>query len=118
MLFIVAVGGCDFMSHSRCEDEVLTKENSPDGSFAVVVSIRRCKTNSQFTSAALRENSMRATSDPEPVLVLQGIHGLKVHWQTSRDLAITPTGTVTNKEILNKRDRWQSVSIHFATTSP
>ena len=44
-LVIPVLGGCDLMTHTRCDDTILVEEKSPDGEYVAILYRRSCANN-------------------------------------------------------------------------
>lgn len=108
------------MSHTRCDDNILSKEKSPDGRFVAITYTRRCANNTGlYTCVDLAEDPGTApvTGEVEPVLTISGIHDIKTVWKSPKNLEIS-TGLVDAKKIITQRDSWRTVTISHTTPPP
>lgn len=109
--------GCDFMKHTRCNDEILRSEKSPDGRFMAIAFARSCANNTgHYTWVALKEGSSitGGESELEPVLTIEGTHDIKLNWRTPNNLQIESSGLQNKKEVITQRDAWEKVTITYA----
>lgn len=121
LLLIALLAGCDFMTHTRCDDKVLSKETSPDRKFVAITYARHCANSTGlYTWVGLEEASLpnQTNSETEAVLTIEGVHDIKAVWQNPRSLEIVSTGVLDGKKVLTQKDSWRTVTISYRNSPP
>ena len=115
-LVIATLGGCDFMSHTHCDDTILTQEKSPDGKYVAVLYQRSCANNTGlYTCVNLQESPATVLSkgQTQPVLTIRGFHEISAIWTGSNTLEIRSSGLKDQKAILSQENGWKTIIISY-----
>ena len=116
-LFVVAtLSGCDFMSHTHCEDKILVQEKSPDGKYVAILYHRSCANNTGlYTCVNLQETSetILSKTETQPVLTMKGVHDVTAVWSGPNSLEIKSAGLRDRWEVLTQESGWKTVNISY-----
>jgi hypothetical protein len=116
-LFVIAMlGGCDLMTHTRCDDKILTQEKSPDGKYVAILYHRSCANNTGlYTCVNLQENpgTLSSKGETQPILTISGFYEIRATWNSPNTLEIHSDGLKLQKAILTQEGRWKSVSVYY-----
>ncbi len=116
LLLIATIGGCDFMSHTHCDDKILTQEKSVDGRYVAVLYHRSCANNTGlYTCVNLQEASttLLSNGEAEPILTIRGLHDITATWTGPNSLEIKSEALQDQKAILTQQDKWKMVNISY-----
>lgn len=116
LLLIAGLGGCDFMSHTHCDDTILSQKESPDRKFVAILYHRSCANNTGlYTFVNLQEISEPplSTAEIKPVLTIRGFHEISGVWTGPNLLEIRSEGLQDQKAILSQESNWKTVSISY-----
>jgi len=120
LLLISTMGGCDLMSHTHCDDKILTQEKSVDGRYVAVLYHRSCANKTGlYTCVNLQEASTTLLSkgEAEPILTIRGFHGITAIWIGPNSLQIRSEGLNDQKAILTQHDNWKDIRIFYKIES-
>lgn len=116
LLAMATLGGCDSMSHTHCDDEILTQQTSPDGKYAAILYHRSCANKTGlYTCVNVKETSGTGSSQGEtrPILTLRGFHEIKAIWINQNSLEITSTGLKDQRAVLTQENNWKDIKISY-----
>jgi hypothetical protein len=116
LLTFITLGGCDFMSHTRCDDKIVAQEKSPDGKYVAVLYHRSCANNTGlYTWASLQDISGIPSSQNEavPILTITGFHEIGANWIGPNALEIRSEGINDQKAILSQENTWKGIRIFY-----
>jgi hypothetical protein len=116
LLSIATLGGCDLMSHTHCDDEILTQHRSPDGNYVAVLYHRSCANKTGlYTCVNIKEASGAVSSQGEtqPILTLRGFHEINAIWINQNSLEITSTGLKDQRVVLTQENNWKDIKISY-----
>ena len=116
LLLIAGLSGCGFMSHTHCDDTMLSQEKSPDGKFVAVLYHRSCANHTGlYTVVDVREISEPSLSrgETKPVLTIRGFHEISGVWVGPNRLEIRSEGLQDQKAILTQESNWKAISISY-----
>ena len=116
LLLIAGLGGCDFMSHTHCDDTILSQEKSPDGKFVAILYHRSCANHTGlYTFVNVQEISgpTFSTGETKPVLTIRGFHEISGVWVAPNHLEIRSEGLQDQKAVLSQESNWKTVSISY-----
>jgi len=112
LLLIVGLGGCDFMSHTHCDDTILSQQKSPDGKFLATLYHRSCANNTGlYTFVNVQEIS--GPGETKPVLTISGFHEISGVWVDPNHLEIRSEGLQNQKAILSQETNWKTIIISY-----
>jgi hypothetical protein len=103
------------MTHSRCEDEIVSKLKSPDGRYMAILYHRKCaRSPNQFTGVTVEEVGMFASLfEKQPMLSLDGIHEISGTWISPTHLEVTSPAFSDPKTVLNQETTWKTMTISY-----
>ena len=116
ILLIATLGGCDFMSHTHCEDKILSEVKSSDQKHVAILYHRSCANDSGlYTCVNLQEapGSLSSKGETQPILTIRGFHKISAVWTSSNSLEIKSAGLQDHKAILTQESNWKTVSISY-----
>lgn len=113
LVLLVGVCGCDLMTHTHCEDKILSEMKSPDGKYVAVLAHRSCANGTGlYTGVIVRENSL-VLGESVPVLTMRGIHDITGAWIEANHLEVSSEALKDEKSVLSKETSWKSVVISY-----
>jgi len=113
---LIVFSSCDFMSHTHCDDKILSQEKSPDGKYMAVLYHRSCANNTGlYTCVNVQEitGSVFSKGEAQPVLALRGIHEISTTWTSANGLEIKSEGFKDQKTVLTRQDAWKTIKISY-----
>lgn len=116
LLLIGVLGACDFMSHARCEDRILSQEKSPDGKYIAILYQRSCANQTGlYTCVSLQETARSglSTGEIQPVLTIRGFHEIDGVWIGPNHLEIKSEGLENEKAVVSQESSWKTVGISY-----
>ena len=116
LLLIATLGGCDSMSHTHCDDKILTQQRSPDGKYMAVLYHRACaNATGLYTCVNVKETSGAVSSQGEtqPVLTLRGFHEISASWINPNSLEITSPGLKDQRAVLTQENNWKDIKLSY-----
>ena len=116
LLLIGVLCACDFMSHTRCDDKILSQEKSPDGKYMAILYHRSCANQTGlYTCVSLQETagSSLSTGETQPVLTIRGFYEISGVWIGPNHLEIRSEGLQNQKAVLSQESSWKTVSISY-----
>lgn len=109
---------CDDMMHTRCEDEVISRQESPDRQIVAITSNRSCANNTgRYTWVGLQgvatEEENREPNG-EAVFTVRETKKINIIWRDSRNLEIQTIGRALDaSEVITQTSSWKEVMIIY-----
>lgn len=115
-LIMIVIGGCDFMSHTRCDDKILAQRKSADGKVEIILYQRSCANNTGlYTCADLAATSdnLSGQKERQTILTMRGFHDIAATWTGPESVEIKSPGLRLGGDTLTQENKWKSIHITY-----